>query len=330
MLLACKRPPWVSRKNLAIALIIIFSLTLLYTLQYELSRWLSGPKRRQLSIVHETSILHTNEDVWKARNMYTQHTQFKDFEERGMSRIDPRNSDMSAGNTAQQSSCMNFNSCFNFEKCVAGFNVYLHPTSAEQFVSKMYRLILDAVGNNTHLTDDPNKACLFVLSLDTLDRDRLSPNYMKDLRKRLLHLRYWNGGANHVIFNMFSGTWPDYSDDLSFDYGSAMIAKASFSSQAYRWNYDVSLPLLPKNFPLTQNITNVNKNVNLFPIRRKYLLVFKGKRYLTGIGSESRNVLHLISNDKDIVLLTSCRHNGKEWDKLKDERCDGDNEKHDR
>lgn len=66
-----------------------------------------------------------------------------------------------------------------------------------------------------------------------------------------------------------------------------------------------------------------------FPVTKKYLLSFKGKRYVHGIGSETRNSLYHLYNEKDVVLVTTCRH-GKSWKELKDERCDEDNITYDR
>ena len=56
----------------------------------------------------------------------------------------------------------------------------------------------------------------------------------------------------------------------------------------------------------------------------KYLLVFKGKRYTYGIGSETRNAIHHLHNDKDILIYTTCKH-GKKWKELVDDRCEQDN-----
>ncbi|KAG8315218.1 hypothetical protein J6590_075624 [Homalodisca vitripennis] len=66
-----------------------------------------------------------------------------------------------------------------------------------------------------------------------------------------------------------------------------------------------------------------------FPVSKKYFLAFKGKRYVHGIGSETRNSLYHLHNEKDVVLVTTCRH-GKSWKELKDERCDEDNLEYDR
>ena len=41
----------------------------------------------------------------------------------------------------------------------------------------------------------------------------------------------------------------------------------------------------------------------------------------------TRNPLNVINNDKDIILLTTCKH-GKNWEMMKDGRCDEDNEKY--
>ena len=42
---------------------------------------------------------------------------------------------------------------------------------------------------------------------------------------RLDRLATWRGGQNHLVFNLYSGTWPDYAEDLSFDIGRAILAK---------------------------------------------------------------------------------------------------------
>lgn len=173
------------------------------------------------------------------------------------------------------------------------------------------------------------------------------------LSERVKSLKYWNNGLNHIIFNLYSGTWPEYKEDLKFDFGQAILAKASFSQEFYRPGFDISLPLFKQEqtqFKGLENIFKVNENLNqnnnflsansktknkkllniepLFPSTRKYLLSFKGKRYLTGIGSETRNLLYHNHNPPSVIMLTTCRH-GKDWELYADSRCAEDNRKYD-
>ncbi len=96
----------------------------------------------------------------------------------------------------------------------------------------------------------------------------------------------------------------------------------------FRPNFDVSIPLFSKDHPRTGGERGYLKH-NTIPPYRKYMLVFKGKRYLTGIGSDTRNALYHVHNSDDVVLLTTCKH-GKDWQKHKDARCDKDNAEYDK
>ncbi|XP_009319966.1 PREDICTED: exostosin-1 [Pygoscelis adeliae] len=149
-----------------------------------------------------------------------------------------------------------------------------------------------AIEASRFYTSDPGQACLFVLSLDTLDRDQLSPQYVHNLRSKVQSLHLWNNGRNHLIFNLYSGTWPDYTEDVGFDIGQAMLAKASISTENFRPNFDVSIPLFSKDHPRTGGEKGFLR-FNTIPPLRKYMLVFKG--------------------------------HGKDWQKHKDSRCDRDN-----
>ncbi|XP_074842841.1 exostosin-1 isoform X1 [Carettochelys insculpta] len=215
-------------------------------------------------------------------------------------------------------------SCFDFTLCQKnGFKVYVYPQQKGEKIAESYQNILAAIEGSRFYTSDPSQACLFVLSLDTLDRDQLSPQYVHSLRSKVQSLHLWNNGRNHLIFNLYSGTWPDYTEDLGFDIGQAMLAKASISTENFRPNFDVSIPLFSKDHPRTGGEKGFLR-FNTIPPLRKYMLVFKGKRYLTGIGSDTRNALYHVHNGEDVVLLTTCKH-GKDWQKHKDSRCDRDN-----
>ncbi|XP_029023379.1 exostosin-1b [Betta splendens] len=220
-------------------------------------------------------------------------------------------------------------SCFDFSPCQKnGFKVYVYPQQKGEKISESYQNILSTIEGSRFYTSDPGQACLFVLSLDTLDRDQLSPQYVHNLKTKVQNLPLWNDGRNHLIFNLYSGTWPDYTEDLGFDIGQAMLAKASISTENFRPSFDVSIPLFSKEHPRTGGERGFLK-YNSIPPFRKYMLVFKGKRYLTGIGSDTRNALYHVHNAEDVVLLTTCKH-GKDWQKHKDARCDRDNAEYDK
>ncbi|XP_046384114.1 exostosin-1 [Ischnura elegans] len=201
--------------------------------------------------------------------------------------------------------------------------------------SATYRKILDSIVESRYFTSDPSRACLFVLALDTLDRDSLSPDFARDVPGRLARLPLWNNGRNHLVFNLYSGTWPHYLEPsegpggggLGFDPGEAILARASASEGSLRPGFDVSLPLFHRSHPWRGGDAPVNDR--LFPVSKKFLLAFKGKRYVHGIGSDARNALHHLHNGRDVVLVTTCRH-GKSWREMKDERCDEDNAEYDR
>ncbi|XP_057309683.1 exostosin-1a-like [Hydractinia symbiolongicarpus] len=322
-------PPYRKRnvypRAIAVGVVISFVFAFLFFI-LKLELWkkesLSVRKygRRTQDYISKTTILRINNHI-QQRDYYLQ---FQDFKKEPNLKY-------------TQKKCETLKECFNFDKCLSGFYVYVYPLLENEFISPMYIKILQSIKSSQYYTNDPTKACIFILSLDTLDRDILSQNFVKHINKKISKLEYWNGGKNHLIFNLFSGTWPNYTDELSFDIGHAMIAKSSFSQETTRQHFDISFLLLPQNHPQriinfinkTNQHNSLEKNVDIFPVKRKYLLAFKGKRYLYGIGSRSRNMLHVINNNKDIVLLTTCRH-GKGWEKYKDDRCDEDNTNYDR
>uniref|UniRef100_A0A6A7G333 Exostosin-1-like n=2 Tax=Hirondellea gigas TaxID=1518452 RepID=A0A6A7G333_9CRUS len=218
--------------------------------------------------------------------------------------------------------------CFDFTRCEGDFRVYVYPIDENVAPSSSYMKVLNVIQESKYYTSDASQACVFVLSLDTLDRDNLSKDYVRNMPRRIQRLPLWNGGQNHIIFNLYSGTWPDYNEDLGFSIGKAILAKASIAIENFRPNFDISLPLFHKTHPTKGGEDGTLKSLK-FPGNKKYLLAFKGKRYVYGIGSEARNSLYHLHNEKDIVLITTCKHGGS-WKEHQDERCDHDNAEYDR
>jgi len=219
--------------------------------------------------------------------------------------------------------------CFDMTPCAGKpFKVYVYPLDENVPPSSSYVKIINAVIDSRFYTSNPLEACMFVLSLDTLDRDPLSQDFVRNMQARVENLNHWNNGLNHVVFNLYSGTWPDYTETLGFDIGKAMLAKASISNENYRPGFDISLPLFHKHHPDKGGAPGFVKSNN-FPVVNKYFVAFKGKRYVHGIGSDTRNSLHHLHNGQEVVMVTTCKH-GKNWREMMDERCEEDNLEYDR
>lgn len=217
--------------------------------------------------------------------------------------------------------------CFDFSKCGDDPKIYVYPTDGP--VSATYRKVLSVLRESRYATRDPNEACLFLPAVDTLDADPLSPEHIPDVSQRLSRLPYWKNGRNHIIFNLYAGTWPDYAENaLGFDPGEAILARASASETIFRDGFDISLPLFHKEHPERGGAAPAATS-NPFPAPKRHLLAFKGKRYVHGIGSETRNSLWHLHDGNNLILVTTCRH-GKSWKDLRDERCDEDNREYDK
>jgi glucuronyl/N-acetylglucosaminyl transferase EXT1 len=77
--------------------------------------------------------------------------------------------------SASKASCR-MDTCFNFSRCPddGRFGVYVYPYDEGLVPSDSYLKILNAVSESGYFTAHAEAACLFILSLDTLDRDVLS------------------------------------------------------------------------------------------------------------------------------------------------------------
>lgn len=165
--------------------------------------------------------------------------------------------------------------CFDLDRCEGRpFRVYVYPSDDSVRCSVAYRRVLRVIRESRLATEDPDQACVFVLALDTLDRDQLSGDFVPMLNQKVTALPLWNNGRNHIVFNLFSGTWPDYNEDLMFNVGEAILAKASMSEENFRDGFDVSLPLFPKKHPERGGEEGLVTAYN-FPAVKKYLLAFK-------------------------------------------------------
>uniref|UniRef100_A0A0N5C8L3 Exostosin domain-containing protein n=1 Tax=Strongyloides papillosus TaxID=174720 RepID=A0A0N5C8L3_STREA len=227
-----------------------------------------------------------------------------------------------------------FETCFDLSKCKSkNLKLYVYPNNEQsQEPSLIYSKFLSILRKLPYTTTNASEACLFILSIDTIDRDRISENYVKDIDAQILNLPkdIWNDGRNHLIFNFYHGTYPDYSDhNLGFNYSKAMIARSSFSASKLRYNFDMSFPLFHPDHTFTKyEAMNEKLKMKRIEAEDKYFVSFKGKRYVYGIGSETRDSLHHLHNGHNIIMATTCKHNN-DWKKFEDSRCEKDNEMYD-
>lgn len=303
---------WRTSKRRILRMVVILTLLTLFTYYLSPSLWIpladnSSPNKNLVKHGHQSLSYYSINDL-----------------------TPPRQNDNHHSRPSGTTQCT-MSTCFNISRCLGrDFKVYVYSDHSHTTPpSPMYKRFLNAVKQSSYYTSQPDLACVFILNLDTLDRDNLSKEYVRQLSQKITSLPHWNQGRNHLIFNFFSGSYPDYSEQLDFPHGQAILAKASFSTKWYRRGFDISLPLLSKKHKDKGKVPGMlTRHRNLYPLHRRYLLTFKGKRYLWGHGSETRNSLHHLHNGKDIIMLTTCKH-GKHWNLFMDRRCVRDNQLYD-
>lgn len=228
--------------------------------------------------------------------------------------------------------------CFDFSNCRNNGPLKVHIVSKTKTTQDTYNTsgesnhihknILRIIKESVHYEPDEKKACIFVLEDDTLDRDPLSQSFRANLAN--IFGPNNNYGMNYLIFNLYSGSWPDYreNDYAGLNFGAAMIAKASNSIFHHRSGFDLSLPLFSYLHPYSNSDRKLEKFEGIDDENRTYFLTFKGKRYVYGSGSETRNNLYHLNNQRDVIMLTTCRH-GKKWRDSNDGRCSNDESNYD-
>jgi len=200
-----------------------------------------------------------------------------------------------------------FHTCFDVYHC--GYNddnritVYIYqPTKyldedgvpITLSMSREFQEILQTVSDSIYYTSDPDRACLFLPSIDLLNQNNLR---IRETGQVLASLPRWNDGVNHLLFNMLPGTLPDYNTTLDVIRDKAVLAGGGFSSLSYRLGYDVAIPVY----------NPVLKDVHLNP--KSYL---EGRMWLLmstqfGLHQEYMEDLKLVADQhSDFLLLDRC------------------------
>lgn len=201
--------------------------------------------------------------------------------------------------------------CFNFSRCETQDELlvfsYTQPSPPVRYFS--------SINTTVHHTDDPASACLFFVFLDT---DTPWPPHPAELP-------HWNGGLNHVLIT-FADMWKQ-KGPLPGTIGFASIMATDMHETTYRAGFDISIPL-PGNL-------HIPELQQLRPFERKYLMTFRGLRYLGHKGEgilRSEPAFRDMHNGEDIIVATSCNHFINDMNREKDPalgvHCDEDNALH--
>jgi glucuronyl/N-acetylglucosaminyl transferase EXT1 len=140
--------------------------------------------------------------------------------------------------------------CFDRSRCGKNaqqfrFFMYPMPTDTAESQSGLFKTIMGVAQHHTARTDNPNEACIFLVSLDTLFRDVASPFFVQGIEQQLRKLPHWNNGRNHVLFVSSLGTYPLFLPYMDIDIGEAMLAISSPDRRIFRRDFDIALPQLP-------------------------------------------------------------------------------------
>ncbi|CAM6090993.1 unnamed protein product [Calypogeia fissa] len=180
--------------------------------------------------------------------------------------------------------CFNFTRCENMDELLVYH--YDTPTSPVRY--------FEGLNSTSWYTSDPEKACLFFVFQDLETTPwRPHPNTVK----------YWNNGLNHILIT-FADIW--YQRNPSEDtIGNASVLSSALLETTYRPGFDIGIPL-----PGKGHVTHLQ---TVKPSDRKYLLTFRGTRYLgrrrngEGVFRSDANFRNM-HNGKDVVVVTSCSH----------------------
>ncbi|KAH9634081.1 hypothetical protein HF086_001283 [Spodoptera exigua] len=182
-------------------------------------------------------------------------------------------------------------SCFDHSRCslTSGFPVYLYdpdvfvPLAGAEVDGFLKTTLKQTLGYNTHITRDPNEACVYLVIVGEAFPFVKTPAPTPDTYKLLLNetaiksLPYWGGdGRNHVLVNMARRELSVGSGDAfrGASIGRAMVAQSTFTHEQFRPGFDIVMPpaLGPPGGDVWADCAPIA------PARRKYLLSFQGSQ----------------------------------------------------
>lgn len=193
--------------------------------------------------------------------------------------------------------CSSMGQCFDLSRCSisSGFPVYTYNHDDWMTSDK------ETFG---YMTDNPDKACLYVVT-----------NRIKDFEQ----LSHWNGdGRNHIIVDLSALISQPSNNTRTLHYndiGRAMVASSAWFDQVeFRPEFDLVLPSF-SHMEMSSDLWPYM--ASMVPIRRHYLFSFQGPKSL-GYNSVLKDTLTSVNVDKtddqvfvDFECLLSCSNSAE-------------------
>ncbi|KAG0579878.1 hypothetical protein KC19_4G130700 [Ceratodon purpureus] len=175
--------------------------------------------------------------------------------------------------------------CFNYSRC----DNMTEPLVFTYDLPGPPQRSFEGFNKSKYWTDDPEKACLFFVFLDTKYPWPVKP----------YNLPHWNGGLNHVLIT-FADKW-ELRGPPSGSIGNASIMGTILYQTTSRPGFDIGIPL-----PGKVHLTELQ---SVHPMKRKYFATFRGTRYLGAHmdgAFRSFDSFREMHNGDDVIVVTTC------------------------
>lgn len=206
--------------------------------------------------------------------------------------------------SSSQSGSCKMSTCFDHSRCsiTSNFPVYLYDPDVFRVNNQGYEIdgflkttIKQTFGFNTHVTDNPRIACIFVVLVGEAMQESLKNNrYANSIDDKattvgsevlngtaLQQLKHWGGdGRNHVLMNFARRELSSGSKNVfeKVNTGRAMLVQSIFTEQQYRYGFDIVVPPI-----LGKPGGDVWQECSpMLPARRNYLMSFQGEMLPSG------------------------------------------------
>ena len=193
-------------------------------------------------------------------------------------------------------SCINYFICNNKKE----YFIYFYSEKDSRQSEKSHILSdiwkndqhLDDLREKTYFTEDPTKACFFVILFDLTDLQEITSQNSHDVEAAIYALPHWNNtGTNNVILFL---TDNQQNQDFLWDINTkkAIVAQTAFKKRQFRVGFDI---LIPPVVPLKLKQKRNSPQKNLWKDFPRLTPAFRGNMiamlsYVDTASSDTANV----------------------------------------